>query len=368
MTTLAAEAEIVESYLAQLERQIALRLEDPERSRVQEFARLSFERIAAADLTDRSPDDDASLTIDTWKRFQRRNVDEIQIQVANPVHARDGWQSNHTTVWIMTRDMPFVVDSVLMALSHNGQVTHHLNNVVFAVDRAADGSIESLSRTLDHPNRELLLYAEVDRLADEDLADLESRLQATIRDLEAVIGDFGAMKAKLAELKTLAQGSPAGDEESLAFLDWLAADNFTFLGFRSFEYSGDCMRQVGDPLGILRVRNRASERKLSEQSERTRAFLLEPSLLAFSKSGTRSRVHRPAYPDYVGIRRFDADGNVVGEDGFLGLYTSRVYRQDASDIPVVRNKIADVMRQSLFDPAGFDGKVLAHLLATYPAR
>ncbi len=366
MTTLAAEAEIVDTYLAQLERQIALRLQDPERGRVQEFARLSFERVAAADLEDRSAEDDASLTIDTWKRFQRRNVAEIQIQVANPVHARDGWQSRHTTVWIMTRDMPFVVDSVLMALSHNGQVTHHLNNVVFGVDRAEDGSITGLTRALDHPNRELLLYAEVDRVADEDLGELETRLQATIRDLEAVVGDFGAMKAKLAELKSQVQGSPAADAESLAFLDWLAADNFTFLGFRSFEYTGDCMRQVGDPLGILRVRNRASERKLSDQSERALNFLLDPSLLAFSKSGTRSRVHRPAYPDYVGIRRFDADGNVIGEDGFLGLYTSRVYRQDATDIPVVRNKIAQVMEQSRFDPAGFDGKVLAHLLATFP--
>lgn len=366
MTTLAAEAETVESYLAQLERQIALRLQDPERSRVQEFARLSYERVAAADLEDRNPEDDASLTIETWKRFQRRNVDEIQIQVANPVHARDGWQSKHTTVWIMTRDMPFVVDSVLMALSHNGQITHYLNNVVFGVDRAENGDIEGLTRSLDHPNRELLLYAEVDRLADQDLAELEARLKETIRDLVAVVTDFRPMKEKLAELKHQLEDSAVSDPESMAFLDWLAADNFTFLGFRSFEYSGDLIRQVGEPLGILRERNRASERKLSDQPERTRAFLLEPALLAFSKSGTRSRVHRPAYPDYVGIRRFDADGNVIGEDGFLGLYTSRVYRQDATDIPVVRNKIADVMKKSRFDPTGFDGKVLAHLLATYP--
>jgi len=366
MTTLAADAETLAAYLEQLERQIALRLQEPERSSVVEFARLFYERVAAADLQERSAEDDASLTIDTWKRFHRRDVDEIQVEVANPVHARDGWQSNHTTVWIMSRDMPFVVDSVLMALSHNGQVTHYLNNVVFGVDRDAEGDITSLNRDLSHPNKELLLYAEVDRLADQDLPELESRLQDTVRDLTAVVGDFDAMRAKLAEVRSQAEGSPAADDESLAFLDWLAADNFTFLGFRSFEYAGDRIRQTGDRLGVLRVRNRASERKLSDQSERTRDFLLKPALLAFSKSGTRSRVHRPAYPDYVGIRRFDADGNVIGEDGFLGLYTSRVYRQDPLDIPVVRSKVKEVMERTLFDPAGFDGKVLAHLLATYP--
>ncbi|MEM8767277.1 MAG: NAD-glutamate dehydrogenase [Pseudomonadota bacterium] len=369
MSTAAPDADAVETYLSALQRQIALRLPEPERDLVSEFARLSFERVAVADITDRSAEDDASAIIYTWKRFQRRDTEAVQIDVINPVHARDGWQSRHTTVWIMIRDMPFVVDSTLLALSQNGQITHYLNNVVFGVDRAEDGTITGLSTDIKHPNRELLFYAEVDRLADADLPALKSRLEEMISDLTAAVGDFSAMKAKLKEVvDATAVAAQALDdvEESLAFLEWLAHDNFTFLGFREFEYAGDCIRQVGDPLGVLRRRGRASERKLSEQPERTRSFLLEPTVLTFSKSGTRSRVHRPAYPDYVGIKRFDDAGNVVGEYGFLGLYTSRVYRQDPWDIPVVRRKVTDVMSRSGFDPGGFDGKVLAHLLATYP--
>jgi NAD-specific glutamate dehydrogenase len=81
-----------------------------------QFADWFLERVDAADLTTRNPEDDASAVIDTWKRFQRRDPNEVQVQVANPVHARDGWQSQHTIVRLMTRDMPFVVDSVLIAL------------------------------------------------------------------------------------------------------------------------------------------------------------------------------------------------------------------------------------------------------------
>jgi glutamate dehydrogenase len=363
------EAPRTDEFLNRLHRQIALRLNDPERERVCQFADWFLERVDAADLTTRNPEDDASAVIDTWKRFQRRDPNEVQVQVANPVHARDGWQSQHTIVRLMTRDMPFVVDSVLIALSHNGQVTHHLNNVVFGVDRDESGGIAALTTDIDHPNRELLLYAEVDRLADVDLAALKARLEGMVSDLLAVVGDFEAMKSRLrqvaAESRSVAL-APDEIRESLEFLDWLVEDNFTFLGFREFEYAGDCIRQVGDPLGILRIRSRATERRLSEQPARTRDFLLDRSLLAFSKSGTRSRVHRPAYPDYVGVRRFDAEGNVVGEYGFLGLYTSRVYRQEPLDIPVVRSKVAEVMGRSGFDPRGFDGKVLAHVLATYP--
>ncbi|MGD8416795.1 MAG: NAD-glutamate dehydrogenase, partial [Pseudomonadales bacterium] len=327
---------------------------------------LNFERNAASDLEHRSAEDDASLVIDTWKRFSRRNTEAIQIEVANPVHARDGWQSRHTCVWVMTRDMPFVVDSVLMAFAQNGQGTHYLNNVVFGVDRGEDGAIVDLNRDIDYTNRELLLYAEVDRLADDELSELETQLRTTIDYLEAVVGDFAAMRAKLKEVTAEAAAGPGRDEESIAFLEWLARDNFTFLGFREFEYSGDLIRQVDDALGMVRLRRRASERRLAEQPERTREFLLEPKLLAFSKSGTRSRVHRPAYPDYVGVRRFDDAGNVVGEYGFLGLYTSRVYGQDPWTIPMVRRKVVEVMSRSEFDPGGFDGKVLAHVLATYP--
>ena len=294
-------------FLEKLNQQVGLRLAEPECDRVREFAGFFYERIAMSDLEDRNAEDDASLLISTWKRFQKRDTDKVQIQVANPVHARDGWQSRHTTVWLMSRDMPFIVDSVLIALSHNGQVTHHLNNVVLGIDRNEVGEIEDLTTDIDHPNRELLLYAEVDRLTDEDLPELQQRLRETIQDLQAAVGDFAAMSDKLSQAVATSRSAvvPNGEvAESMEFLDWLSKDNFTFLGFREFEYAGDCIRQVGDPLGVLRVRGRASERRLSEQTLQTRGFLLEVSLLAFSKGGTRTRVHRPESTDYVGVRRF----------------------------------------------------------------
>jgi len=40
-----------------------------------------------------------------------------------------------------------------------------------------------------------------------------------------------------------------------------------------------------------------------------------------AKANSRSTVHRPPYLDYVGVKRFDAAGNVIGEHRFLGLYT-----------------------------------------------
>ena len=359
-----------EAYLERLDNRIALRVSDTDYPGVAEFASLFWSRLQEEDLADRDVEDDAGLCIESWRLFRDRGPDDLQIHIRNPVRARDGWQSRHTIVQLMAPDMPFAVDSLLMALSHGGLVTHLLNNVVFGVKRDKQGGIELL--TLERKeHRELLIHAEIDRVAEEDLPALETRLEKMAADLQAVVSDYAPMKERLRvlteELKTSTVAFDAeGRSEALDFLAWLSKDAFTFLGYREFEYLNDTITQVGDPLGTLRLRSRASERRISEQPESTRRFLLEPALLSFSKSGTKSRVHRPAYPDYVGIKRFNEQGVVVGESGFLGLYTSRVYMEPPSRIPVVRRKIRNVLERSDFDPAGFDGKVLAQVLATYP--
>ncbi|MDH3641968.1 MAG: NAD-glutamate dehydrogenase [Gammaproteobacteria bacterium] len=363
------------AYVSRLVNRIGLRLSAEEFERAAEFAELFWSRTPEEDLAERSVDDDAGATIDSWRQFQRRRADQVDILVENPEHARDGWQSSHTVVRVMAPDMPFVVDSVLIALSHDGLITHHLSNVVFAVDRVDDGSIQHISLDQRHDGRELFIYAEIDRVDADDIRALTERLERTAADLQAIVADFIPMKEQLAAIiDELADSPPAlpGQEaaeevkESIAFLAWLSANNFTFLGYREFEYRDDMMRQTGESLGSLRERSRASERRLSDQPERTLTFLMEPVLLSFSKSGTKSRVHRPAYPDYVGIKRFDNDGKVVGERGFLGLYTSRVYAEHPRNIPLIRRKVENVIAHSDLDPNGFDGKVLAQVLATYP--
>ena len=62
-----------------------------------------------------------------------------------------------------------------------------------------------------------------------------------------------------------------------------------------------------------------------------------------TKSNARSTVHRPGYLDYIGVKRFDAAGQVCGEHRFLGLFTSTAYSASPSDIPLLRRKVANVI-------------------------
>ena len=337
-----------------------------------EFAQLWWSRIPEQDLKPRDARNDAAATIDSWRTLRMRNPQETTIHVMNPTAARDGWHSRYTVVRVMTPDMPFVTDSVLMALSHDGLITHHLGNVVLSIRRDAHNVVQAISRERSWPQREVFIYAEIDRIADSELGRLRQRLEDGLSDVRVAVSDFSAIKTRLmtltAELRAAPPPLPASQmDEALAFLDWLPQNNFTFLGYRNFEYDDGVIRQTADEaLGVMRNRNVATSRQLSEQRERVQAFLMSPTVLSFSQSGTKSRVHRPAYPDYIGVRKFDAAGRVTGEHGFLGLYTSRVYLEHPEHIPMVRRKVSRVLERSGLDLAGFDGKVLQQVLATYP--
>ena len=335
------------------------------------FAQALWGRVPVEELRERNADDDVSATIACFKTVLQRQPDALTGTVTNPVAARDGWSSTHTVVRINVPNQPFVTDSVLIALSHDGVVVHHLANVVLNAERDSKGHLTALHNPkLPGDGNEVFIYAEIDRLADDALAALEQRLAQTLRDAQAAVQDFAAMRSRLqSHLAELASAPLPVEErdEAMAFLNWLNDEHFVFLGYREFDYSDGWIRQrAGSELGTLKQRPVATARRLEDQPAKLVQFLTQPKALAFSKSGTRSRVHRYAYPDYIGIRRFDTDGKVIGEAGFLGLYTSRVYLRHPSEIPVLRQRVARVREQAALDDDGFDGKVLANVLATYP--
>ena len=57
-----------------------------------------------------------------------------------------------------------------------------------------------------------------------------------------------------------------------------------------------------------------------------------------AKANSRATVHRPAYLDYVGVKTFDENGEVVGERRFLGLFSSAAYTESLTRIPLLREK------------------------------
>src|SRR5205807_368322 len=182
-----------------------------------------------------------------------------------------------------------------------------------------------------------------------------------VADVRAAVEDWPRMRERIRETATeLEQRPPPVDPQELAeakaLLDWLEDDHFTFLGFREYALQTvdgeDALASVaGSGLGILRETERKPvSHSFAKLPPDVRRLAREPNLLNLTKANSRATVHRPAYLDYVGVKRFE-DGEVHAERRFLGLYTSTAYSASPWQIPVLRRKVQRVVERSGFTKA-----------------
>lgn len=343
------------------------------------FARQYFGQVDPEDLDERQVADLYGAALSHWNFARKREPGRARLRVINPTIAEHGWQSTHTLIEIVNDDMPFLVDSVTMEVNRHGLTLHLIIHPLVAVRRDGDGILQGLAADPSAPDacRESFIHVEVDRVAD------ASRLEALAADLARVLGDVRLAVTDWQQMQqrvlAIAQGleerappiPPQELGEGLAFLRWLADDHFTFLGHRSHELETvegeDALRIVPESsMGILREAAKDVAAAFAALPPEVRAYARRPELLVVTKSTSRSTVHRPGYLDYIGIKRFDAEGRVCGEDRFLGLFTSTAYSANPSEIPLLRRKVADVVGRAGLASGSHSGKALANILETYP--
>ncbi|MFX0539223.1 NAD-glutamate dehydrogenase [Ornithinimicrobium sp. Y1847] len=314
------------------------------------------------------------------------------VRVFNPSDEQDGWSSRHTTVQVLTDDMPFLVDSVLGEIGRHDLHVHQLLHPQLVVRRAEGSGPEILdvdprdAQQGDHVESWILVNVDrVRREADRDA--LQSGLQDVLRDVRRSVDDWPAMRQKVrAIIADLEVAPPSTVDQSTVrptvdFLRWLDDHHFTYLGYRSYELlepgedPGDgrplpegtsYLRSVrGSGLGILRDEPGA-EPTLSPLRPEASATAREPRLLTVTKANTRATVHRPVTLDYIGIRRFDREGRVVGEQRFLGLFTQTAYAESTGRLPIVGNKVREIVAASGYAPDSHSGKDLISVLEGFP--
>jgi glutamate dehydrogenase len=355
---------------------------------VAEFVRQYYHWVPEADLAGREPEDLYGAALAHFNLARQRAPGEAKVRVYNPDRARDGWSSPHTAIEIVSDDMPFVVDSVTMELALRGYAIDLVIHPVIAVRRDSEGGVvevlphaevpeganaESAPRA-DSPVAESVLHAEVVREPDLDrLEQLAEHVERVLDDVAAAVGDWQAMRDKALELARELEHDPPGigpaeAGEVRAFLRWVADDHFTFLGYREYDLTpdGDTATLEARPetgLGILRRRRSRVTTRLSPKAA---ALAHARHVLVLTKANSRSPVHRPAYLDYIGVKRFDAAGRVTGERRFLGLYSRTAYRASPREIPLLRGKVATVLDRAGFLPTSHDAKALTEILESYP--
>ncbi|MBB1300378.1 NAD-glutamate dehydrogenase [Pseudoalteromonas sp. SR44-8] len=347
---------------------------------VEKFAKSLYSNMSKEDLAHRNDSDLYGAALSLWNSLEKNTSDDAVIRVFNPEVAKDGWQSSHTIVEIIAKDMPFLVDSVRMAMTRENIASHLLLHSPLKIQRDKNAKISALSNLKaeqESSSTKTVFFIEIDRQTDSSVIDsFKKELESVLNDVSTAVEDWQPIRKKLIavskELPKRNHNNNASEvAETVEFLDWLVKDNFTLMGYRQYDLSpvqGDYQLKgkIEGSLGLMKNSTEEHSRLLSELPEVARQEARSNNLLILTKTNSLSRVHRPAYIDYVGIKRFDDEGNVIGEDRFIGLFSSSFYNNSAADVPVLKSKINRIMEMCDFAKGTHAYKAVLNILETYP--
>jgi glutamate dehydrogenase len=348
---------------------------------VAQFASLLYKNISSLDLTERNESDMYGATLSLWSAFNEHTDNEPVIHVFNPSVSKNGWKSSHTTIEVIVKDMPFLVDSIRIALNRLGLSPHLMLNAPLKIVRDEDKNIVEMASNIDKKikatSQETVFFIEIDRQSSQqELNSIKAELLSVVEDITLTVNDWQPMLDQLNNtIAEVTKGKLPGDKQAKAdtieFLTWLANNNFTLMGYRSYDVEavkGDIKlkAKLDSSLGLLKNSSTVKSRLISTLSASGREVALGSNHLILTKTNSRSRVHRPVQLDYIGVKRFDDKGNVIGEERFIGLFGSSYYTSSALDLPLIKSKVQQVCDSSGFAQGTHAYKTLINILETFP--
>ena len=343
---------------------------------------LLFGRAAPEDVIVYGAAELAALARDAWDFLATRKPGVPKIRFESPPSSAGGHLKSISVIELVNDDMPFLVNSVMGELTERGLDVRLVAHPILAVTR--DGTSGKLTappaeaRRAKGELRESFIHIHVERIDDlHRRTEIVQALEQVLAEIRLCVADWRPMVGRvndvIKELKSNPPPIPVDDiAEAIQFLEWIIADNFTLLGVRDYalaETERDLKPVLESGLGMLRghdvpVLKRGGQ--VVTVTPELLAFFDEAKTLIVTKANVKSRVHRRVYLDYIGVKRFDADGRPAGEFRIVGLFTSTVYSRPVRSIPYLRRKVDAVIVRSGFEPESHSGKALVNVLDSYP--
>jgi glutamate dehydrogenase len=371
------------SALRQLDELIAKRFSKRHQSLLRTLVGPLFEKASSELLNELGGDGLLAVASSALSFIQCKQPEEVKVRLFNPLLQADGWEA-YTVLELTLKDRPFIIDSVRAELRRQGFELRHSLHPVLRLRRSADGELIALLKGRGvAESYGLFLLTRQDDTA--KLARLEEGIKRVLHDVVLATNDYPLMReqtGRLSErLRQLAKGlqgdqrQRAGDlREYATFMDWLDNDHFVFLGYREYDLleldgvSSLCVA-ADSGLGILRDTSRSAYARpvpISRLPEGLRERVIGGPLLVVTKTNAEATVHRPIRMDYIGLKRVGDDWQVLGEQRFIGLFTSQALSTPVQEIPILRRKLKQVLELDNAIPGGHDYKQIIAIFNSMP--
>jgi glutamate dehydrogenase len=301
------------------------------------------------------------------------------VRIYNPQKSQDNFESPYTIIEIINNDMPFLVDSTVAFLDKQGIKINNIIHPVLNVNRDNSGKFIEIANS-SNSKQESLIQLHIDKIVSQsEINVLKEIICKIIETVGLVVEDFDKMKnlvkkslEQIENSKKIVKNSKENDELK-EFLNWILDGNFVLLGAKEFDIKSNkenifsLFEVAGSGFGVFRSEHKDFRPEVVNSSpEEVGDSVHNPYIVEVIKSRYRSKIHRSTNAERIRVQKISPEGNVIGEYRFVGLFTSSAYFSSIFSIPLLRNKVTNVIENSEYVKGSHNYKDLISTLESYP--
>ena len=318
------------------------------------------------DLAGTAPESFAPVLRDGFNQALQRTTDGCQIA---QLRYSDGRGGMATALLILNDDMPYLVDSIVMAMRKQRVAVGGVMNAVLAVRRDANGAAVAVGET-GAPLESYVLCLLAEDLPADELAALVAKLQMVARDAAVVRRDSVAMADRLTSVAAAAAAHGTEGQEVAAFLEWAKNEGFEPFGYAYYVVKPgvrELERDIPSRIGVLQdTAHPVYGSCLANIPGDFDTLSKRPDTLSIVKADVEGTLHRDQPLDFIGVRETDAQGNVQGEHCFVGLFSRAATATALARLPFARGRVAKVLSLAGVRQEGFRAEKFLEILESLP--
>ncbi|HEY0065468.1 MAG TPA: NAD-glutamate dehydrogenase domain-containing protein [Telluria sp.] len=318
------------------------------------------------DLAGTSPESLAPVLRDGFAQAAQRSG--AGCQIAQLRHS-DGRGGMATALLILNVDMPYLVDSIVMAMRKQRVAVSGVMNAVLAVRRDASGNAVAVGEA-GSPLESYVLCLLAEDLPAEELSALVAKLQMVARDAAVVRRDAVAMADRLTSVAASSAAHGTEGQEVSAFLEWAKNEGFEPFGYAYYVVKAgvrELERDIPSRIGVLQdTSHPVYGTCLANIPGDFETLSKRPEALSIVKADVEGTLHRDQPLDFIGVRDTDAQGNILGEHCFVGLFTRAATATPLARLPFARGRVAKVLSLAGVRQEGFRAEKFLEILESLP--
>ena len=320
-----------------------------------------------------------NFAISAFKFLNFERKSGFSVRVYNPLKSQDNFESPYTIIEIINDDMPFLVDSTVAFLDKQSIKINNIIHPVLNVNRDKSGKFVEISNS-SASKLESLIQLHIDKIVNQsEINILKENICKIIETVGLVVEDFDKMKdlvkksfLEIDNAKKIVKNSKEIDELK-EFLNWVLSGNFVLLGAKEFDIKStkeddfSLFEVAGSGYGVFRSQHKDfCPEVVNSSPKEVGDSVHNPFVIEVIKSRYRSKIHRSTNAERIRVQKISQDGKVIGEFRFVGLFTSSVYFSSIFSIPLLKNKVSNVIENSKYIKGSHNYKDLISILESYP--